>query len=159
VQTIYNKAFKRQGASMYPKDKYEWKVFLAGLACILFGFALSFIKSDWQWLERSGSLIVIVALCFFWRDRVDRDEEFIQKMADYERKCKETLEPITSETDFSKVKLVLYYNVDEEKAKNRIQAQRKRYTHIEVGLAVIGTFIWGYGNPLASIFYSFCNGV
>ncbi|MEI5638525.1 MULTISPECIES: hypothetical protein [unclassified Pseudoalteromonas] len=140
---------------MYPKDKYEWIVILAGLGCIFFGVALSLIKSDWQWLERSGSLVVIIALCFFWRDRVDRDEAFIQKMADYEKECKETLEPITPKTDFSKTKLVLYLNVDEDKAKGRIEIQRTRYTNIEVGLAVLGTFIWGYGSPLACAIWGF----
>jgi hypothetical protein len=143
---------------MYPKDKYEWKVVLVAFSCVLFGFVFSLIQSDWQWVERSGSLIVIVALCFFWKDRVDRDEEFIQTMVDYEKKCKETLEPITSQTDFSKTELVAYFNVDEKKAKENIQIKRKRYTKIEVGFAVLGTFIWGYGKPVASLFYSFCNG-
>ena len=143
---------------MYPQDKYEWRVLLAGLGCIAFGVIFSFIESDWQWFERSGSLVVIVALCFFWRDRIDRDEALIQKMIDYEKECKEKLEPITQKTDFSKVELVMYLNVDEEKAKGGIANQRKRYTNIEVGLAVLGTFIWGYGNPLASAFCSFSSG-
>lgn len=75
---------------MYPQDKYEWRVLLAGLAFIVFGVAFSFVKSDWQWLERSGSLVVIVALCFFWRDRIDRDESFVKKIIDYEKECKKS---------------------------------------------------------------------
>jgi hypothetical protein len=142
---------------MYPKDRYEWRVVLAVLGCVLFGLVLSFLQSDWQWLEKSGSLIVIVALCFFWRDRVDRDEEYIQKMIDYKKACIATLEPLTPDTDYSKIKLVIYPNVDEENAKESIQNKIKRYTNIEVGVAVLGTFIWGYGDPVASIFYSFCN--
>ncbi|WP_159822256.1 hypothetical protein [Colwellia sp. 20A7] len=134
---------------MYPKDKYEWKVILWGLGCIFFGAFLSLIESDWQWLERSGSLVVIVALRFFWRDRVDRDEAFIKEMADYEKECRETLDQITSKTDFSKTKLILYYKVDEDKAKEIIEMQRTRYTNIEVNLAIFGTFIWGYGKPVA----------
>ena len=140
---------------MYPKDKYEWKAILAGLGCIGFGIILSLIESDWQWLERSGSLVVIVALCFFWRDRVDRDEAFIKKMAEHEKECKEALEPITPKTDFSKTELVIYFNVDEDNAIERIETQRTRYTNIEVGLAVFGTFIWGYGSPLGCIIWSF----
>jgi len=143
---------------VYPKDKYEWKVLLAGLGCIAFGLVLSLIKSDWQWLERSGSLVVIVALCFFWRDRIDRDEAFIQKLIHYEKECKEKLELITPRTDSSRVELVAYFNVDEDKAKGHIENRRKRYTNIEVGLAVLGTFVWGYGNPLASICWNFGNG-
>lgn len=51
------------------------------------------------------------------------------------------LEPIKPKTDFSKVESVVYLNVDEEKAKGNIANQRKRYTNIEVGLAVLGTFV------------------
>lgn len=143
---------------MYPKDKYEWRVLLAGLGCVALGVVFSFLKSDWQWLERSGSLVVIVALCFFWQDKVDREEALVQRMIDYEEECKEKLGPIAKVTDFSEVELVVYLNVDEDKAKARIANQRKRYTSIEVGLAVLGTFVWGYGNPLASVFWSFTSG-
>lgn len=89
-----------------------------GLTCLRFGCIATGL--DWQWFELSGFLVVIVALCFFWQDRIDRDEEFIQKMIDYENECKETLQPITPKTEFSKVELVAYYNVDEDNAKAHI---------------------------------------
>lgn len=139
---------------MYPKDKYEWYVLLAALLCILLGISMSLAFLDWQWLERSGSPVVIVALCFFWKDRVDRDEEFIQRMIDVQKECEETLEPIRSPDDYKNKEIVIYFNVDERKAKERIQAQRKRYTNIEIGVGVFGTLVWGYGSPFGDLLFS-----
>lgn len=141
---------------MYPKDRYEWYVLLAAGACILLGAISSILLSDWQWLERSGSLVVIVALCFFWRDRVARDEELIQGFIDTQKECEEKLEPLRTPEDIQNKKLVFYYRVDEAKAEEGIKNMKNRYTNIEVGLGVFGTFIWGFGNPLASFIYSLC---
>lgn len=140
-------------SSFFPKDKREAKIFGAVLLLFCFGIVTSAAYGDWGYLERSGSLIVIVALSLFWKEHIKQRQELIERLIATEEHYKKNSKSIAAFDDLEGRDIVVYFNVDKEKARDSIESARKRYENIEVSIAIFGTLLWGYANPIFSLFF------
>ena len=122
--------------------KFE-KVFLfTAVSIFFFGVFSAFMSRDWQYFERSGSLLVILAIWGFGSSHMDNLEN---RFAAEIRALREKIEKgEESEYDLAWQKSTLEKLAPPE----RFNKLRGRILRIEASVAVIGTLIWGYGSLL-----------
>ncbi|MFT5420886.1 MAG: hypothetical protein ACI9D5_001639 [Candidatus Endobugula sp.] len=132
---------------------FEFKPVLAAVLIMICSVLLSIYYLDWVHLERSGALLVIVALLFFWRDQLSEKKERIQDYIDVDDYNKKNTKTIKSITDLKNTEWVMWFSVDKKKVKDGLKRDKKKYQAIEVLVACTGTFIWAYGKAtLQSLF-------
>ena len=61
---------KRRLRSIVPMRGIERRMALSALFVMAFGAVWSILARDWQWFERSGSLLILLAVGFVWLDHV-----------------------------------------------------------------------------------------
>lgn len=152
MQEIINKLDKP-----YPQFRLEKKVFWAVFLIFTSGVALSFALTDWQYFERSGSLIVIVGVLLALRDvngKIDwfkgytefTISENISHLRNNNSGLLRSAINESIENDLTalsgEVQLIL------KKLKQRIRT-------VEASTLILGTFVWGYGSIIGDFVYAF----
>jgi hypothetical protein len=144
--------------SVYPMVGFERKVYVAVLLLIVAGFSLSISLADWQYFERSGSLVIIVGILLALKDmtgKITLVEESVVGGMKHNLRMAEVKE----------TKGLLSY-VANEKLKEDITEQTKntqemfklfhhRLRRLEAAILIIGTFIWGFGSLIGKVIYNF----
>jgi len=139
-------------STIFRKIPFGFKPIVVSFVILSFSVMLSLYENDWVHFERSGSLLVIVALFFFWRDDLAEKEEIIKDFMEYEDYCNENTTPIKPGDDLEGVDLHIWYPVNREKVDIDFKRDKKFYQTIEVVIASLGTFIWAYGNFFMQLF-------
>ncbi|MBF4441011.1 hypothetical protein EA908_13185, partial [Vibrio anguillarum] len=129
--------------------KYKIEILICSLAtlCIFFGVLTSFIYSDWSWLERSGSLVVVVAISSFWQFGLARKKKLSESLLTYNSAVEAQLERIKE----GKAEPFIALNINVPAVKQSIKTNEEQYdrlTKMEIILGGVGTFVWGYASPV-----------
>lgn len=125
---------------------------------IALGVAWSISARDWQFFERSGSLVILAAITMAWKDHVQlfgKVERFYQ--GDFKRLLAEIdarrpaglLAAAAHDAKLEQIKTASS-NFDE-----LIAMLKQRLRTTEVAVLCLGTLIWGYGSPLGNLLWSF----
>ncbi len=93
-------------------------------------------------------MLVIVALLFFWRDRISEKEEISQDFIEYADYCEKNTKPIKPGDSWEDLEVHIWYPVNIEKVEKNFKRDKKVYQRIEIAVACCGTFIWAYGKFL-----------
>ena len=129
--------------------KYKIEILICVLAtlCILFGVLTSFKYSDWSWLERSGSLVVVVAISSFWQFGLARKKKLSESLLTYNSAVESQLERVKE----GKAEPFIALDINVPVVKQSIKTNEEQYdrlTKMEIILGGIGTFVWGYASPV-----------
>lgn len=144
--------------SIYPMVGFESKIYVAVLLLIVAGLSLSISLADWQYFERSGSLIIIVGILLALKDMTG-------KITIVEGSLVGGMKHNLRMAEVKETKGLLSYAAN-EKLKNDISEQTKntqemfklfhhRLRRLEAAILIIGTFIWGFGSLMGNLIYSF----
>jgi hypothetical protein len=141
-----------------PMRGFEVRLYAFVLLSLLFGLCLSLSIRDWQYFERSGSLVIVAAIYMAWRDHVQllgRVEKFYKK--EYER--------LLSQLDAKpRAGIISSAMHDEERevisatssnVKELISMLQQRLRTTEAVILCLGTLIWGYGSPVLNLLLYF----
>lgn len=129
------------------KYKIELIITFCAFFCVAFGVIMSIEYSDWTWLERSGSLVVIVAFSTFWKFGLVKRKKLSESLLSYHSEVEEMKKNFRDGK--AKPFVVLEVNVEAvKKSIQRNEANYDRLTKFEITLGAIGTFIWGYASPI-----------
>ena len=140
-------------------ERYVYSAVMLLLAC---GVVQSVQFNDWQYFERSGSLVIVIAIMLAWRDYVSLlgnvrrfySREFEKRISDIDR---------TRPKGFGAVpngKLEKMLEVREKIAEassevdERIQMLRARLHTTEAVILILGTLVWGYGSIIAKFLWN-----
>ncbi|EOG7737138.1 hypothetical protein ACLIN6_003699, partial [Vibrio cholerae] len=129
--------------------KYKIEILICVLAtlCILFGVFTSFVYSDWSWLERAGSLVVVVAISSFWQFGLARKKKLSQSLLTY----KSIVESQYEQVKEGKAEPFIALDINVPAVKQSIKTNEEQYdrlTKMEIILGGIGTVVWGYASPV-----------
>lgn len=129
-------------------SKYKTEIGIISLAlfCVATSFFVAILESDWSWLERSGSLVVIVALSSFWRFSLDKRKELYESLLDYRDQVETNRRQLLEGKGVPCVELEVNESVVKQSIKD-VEEKYQRLTKIEIILGAIGTLIWGYASP------------
>lgn len=137
---------------------FEQRLCAAVLLLITFGMVWSLAARDWQYFERSGSLIILVGIHMTWRD-------FVQLLGRVEVFYHRQVEQLSvSRTPTQPSGLLFAEMVDpNQKGMEALSSEvrevfanmKRRLRTIEAFVLGLGTFVWGYGSPIGNLFWSF----
>jgi hypothetical protein len=144
--------------SVYPMVGLERKIYAAVLLLIVAGFSLSISFADWQYFERSGSLIIIVGILLALKDMTG-------KINIVEESVVGGMKNNLGMAEVKETKGLVSYAAN-EKLKEDITEQTKntkemfklfhhRLRRLEASILIIGTFIWGFGSLIGKVIYNF----
>ena len=151
-------SFKKKLRRPIPLRGFERKLYAVVLLSIASGITWSVSAHDWQYFERSGSLVIVAAVTMAWRDHVHLlgevkrfyQGEFQRLLAELdERRPAGIVGTVVHDAKIEKIR-TKYSNFDELIA---MLTQRLRTT--EATILCLGTFIWGYGSIIGNLFWSF----
>lgn len=151
-------ALTKRLSNPLPMKGFEFRVFIASVLLLLSGLCLSLSLQDWQYFERSGSLLVIVGIFVAWKD-ITGTVNFVEaSMSDQLKeilKSAEQFEPggLLSLAKNEKHKSEVQNQYKEMRA--MFKAFRYRLRTMEATSLILGTFIWGYGGLIGNIIYEF----
>jgi hypothetical protein len=141
----------------YPQHRIEISTCLAALLHIINGITWSISLNEWQYLEKSGSIVVIVGILLAWSDVTGRI-----KLVKSRVKSETNSQIIASQ---QKEKGIINGYIQENKqgdlkASNEdiqkcLDAILNRIRTIEAIVLITGTFVWGYGSVVANHIYTF----
>jgi len=142
---------RSQLGSPLPMPGIERRVCAAVLLSLLLGLSWSLAVLDWQYLERSGALVIIVGVGLTWRDivqKVGRVErlyklEFTERIQSLEAKQRTGLLGEAVHT-FEKTQAA----EDGRKVEEVFGMLRMRIRTIETAIVCTGTLVWGFGSPV-----------
>ena len=136
---------------------FERKLYAAVVLSILLGITWSIAASDWQYLERSGSLVILAAVTMAWRDHVQllgRVERFYQSEFNRLLGQWDAHRPTglisTPARDTTREEIAATASTVNE----LITSLKQRLRTTEVVVLCLGTFIWGYGTPIGNLIWS-----
>ena len=115
--------------------------FISIIILALLGITPSIMTSDWTWFERSGALLSVYGVWMAFHDYA----------AYYENKhnaaFNELAENLSSQhsKELNEIKYLVISGQEE---------LNKKIRKIELYIIIIGTLVWGYGAPLASLLTS-----
>ncbi|MGS0824538.1 hypothetical protein ACVBIO_01880 [Shewanella sp. 0m-8] len=130
-------------------SKYKTEILIISLAilCIASGLLVSIISLDWSWLERSGSLVVIIAISTFWKFGLARRKKLSESLLKYNSAVEEMGTQVRDMNAEPFIALKVNVPNVEQSIKNN-EEKYERLTKLEIILGGIGTFIWGYASPI-----------
>lgn len=151
-------SLKRRLKLPFPLRGIEQRIYAAVLLSLLFGVWWSVVSRDWQYFERSGSLVIIVGVGITWHDHVNllgRVEDFYR--AQYSR--------LLADFDSQRPAGIIAGGVHDGKraeleqrksnAEELIQMLKRRVRTTEAFVVCLGTTVWGYGSIVGNFLWSF----
>jgi len=128
------------------------QVILAAFLCLGFGCIMSIMQSNWGWLERSGSLVVVVAIFFFWKDAIEANNAIYEQMRAHYQANMDAAKQSTGEPAEGASYIYLSSTNPKSLISNSPQLANL-YQKVDVSLAAFGTIIWGYACPIMNFIY------
>ena len=130
-------------------ERYVYAAVMLLLAC---GVVQSVQFNDWQYFERSGSLVIVIAIMLAWRDLVSLlgdvrrfySDEFARRMSDMDRSRPNGLISGAMHDGERERIVAVSSEVDE-----LIKMLRARLHTTEAAILILGTVVWGYGSVIA----------
>lgn len=151
-------SIKRKLRRPLPMRGFEIKLYFSVFAPLLFGLISSIFWKDWQYFERSGSLVIVVAIILAWYDHVN-------KLGDMERFYKVQFSYLLAEMERSRPKGIIAGAMHDGKREQMIEVSsnlenlcamlKLRLRTTEAIVLCIGTLVWGYGSIVGNIFWHF----
>jgi hypothetical protein len=151
-------ALRRKLRFPIPMRGFERRLYAAVLLSLIFGVALSIAARDLQYFERSGSLVILAAITMAWRDHVQllgRVEQF------YQSEFKRLLDELDAKRPTGLMAVGVHDSRRERLTATAsnfdevLSALKQRLRTTEAAVLCLGTFIWGYGVPIANLVWSF----
>ncbi len=148
-----------QAKSFWPFKGIEQRIYLATILLSVMGVALSISLKDWQYFERSGSLIVILGIIVAWEDITGNLEAYLnanidvlaKKIQEIENRSTRGLLNSSGENSEDKNRLESY----KEKLQELDRLMKLRLKAVEVCILILGTFVWGYGGLIGNLLFKF----
>ena len=139
----------------YKPSKFEMKIYIAVLLALSVGIILSIQQSNWQWFERSGSLIIMIALAALVNEKVAFAAGIVEAQ---NKKISALQERLKSNKNIGLKNVDLYEDLNETEKLGKFASLavtnfEKRIRRIEIAVIFFGTFIWGYGAPIANLIW------
>lgn len=151
-------AIRRKLKRPFPMRGLECRLFAAVSLVLVFGIAWSVLLHDWQWFERSGALVILVAVGLGWKDHVS----LLGKIENlYLGQFDKLLAEVDAAQPTGLIATAMQDGQREEVRNLRmttaelITGLRKRVRTTEVAILCLGTVVWGYGSPAGNLFWSF----
>jgi len=141
-----------------PLRGFERKLYAVVLLSLLFGLCLSLSAHDWQYFERSGSLVIVAAIAMAWHDHVrllGNMERF------YQSEFKRLLDDLDSKRPAGIIASAIHDGRREEirvafsNVEELTSMLQARLRTTEAVVLCLGTIIWGYGAPMANLLWKF----
>jgi hypothetical protein len=141
-----------------PLRGFERKLYAAVLLSLGLGVAWSLSAHDWQYFERSGSLVIVAAITMAWRDHVSllgNVERF------YKGEFKRLLAEFYAKRPTGIIASAMHDGKREEikaacsNVEELIALLKQRLRTTEAAILCLGTIIWGYGSPIGNLLWSF----
>jgi hypothetical protein len=150
-----------------PMAGIERKVTAAVLLSLALGLVCAVVLRDWQWFERSGSLVILVGIGLAWKDLVSVVGEVDRLYQGQVKTLKarvETVRPrglINAAVQADNAESVALpdgsrTSLDEFATEMAALTKllRKRLRTIEAVVLGIGTIVWGYGAPVGNLVWA-----
>lgn len=141
-----------------PMRGIERRVYAAVLLALLFGVVWSVSSRDWQYFERSGSLVIIVGVGLTWRDLV----QLVGRVEDFYRGEFARLQFVLDAQRPPGILASAMHEVNREKieatnseVQELIHMLKRRLRTTEAVIVCLGTLVWGYGSVVGNALWSF----
>lgn len=141
-----------------PMRGFEVRLYALVLLSLLFGLCLSLSIHDWQYFERSGSLVIVAAIYMAWRDHV-------QLLGSVEKFYTREYERLLTQLDAKPRRGIIgnamhdgereKLNATSSNVKELISMLQQRLRTTEAVTLCLGTLIWGYGSPVMNLLWCF----
>jgi hypothetical protein len=151
-------SLKRKLRWPVPLRGFERKLYAAVLLLIGLGMTWSLSAHDWQYFERSGSLVIVAAIAMAWRDHVSL-------LGNVERFYKGEFKRLLVQFDAKRPTGLIASAMNDEKreeisaagsnVEELISALKQRLRTTEAVILCIGTIIWGYGSLIGNLLWRF----
>lgn len=130
-------------------ERYIYTAVLLSLAC---GAVQSIQFNDWQYFDRSGSLVVVIGIMLAWRDYVSLlgnvrtfySKEIARRLSQLDRSRPSGLIASAMHNGEREKVVAASSDIDE-----LILMLRRRLRTTEVVILIIGTLVQGYGSVIA----------
>ena len=142
----------------FPMRGIERKIYAAVLLALLLGLVWSISARDWQYFERSGSLLIIIGVGLAWHDHVN----LLGKMEHFYRtEFARLLAAFDSQRPTGIIAGAVH---DGDRAKleeatldlqELIRMLKRRVRTTEAVIVSLGPVIWGYGSIIGEALWSF----
>nr|WP_295781172.1 hypothetical protein [Rhodoferax sp.] len=153
-----HEAMKKKLRRPLPMRGFERRLYAAVLLALLFGVTWSLTARDWQFFERSGSLVVVVGVALTWRD-------FVQTLGNVESFYRAEYARLLRDFDAQRPTGIIAGAMHDGKRED-IEAKqayavemvgmlKDRLRTTEAVIVCLGTLVWGYGSPLGNALWSF----
>jgi hypothetical protein len=141
-----------------PMQGLERRIFAIVLLVLMSGIILSFLLHDWQYFERSGSLIVVVAIALGWKDHIVLLGNMEKCYHDHFGRLLARLDAtrpsgITAGTMHDGKRQAIETGGTNTNADELIVLLRRRLRTMEAGILCLGTVIWGYGSVIGNLIF------
>lgn len=137
-----------------PMQGVERTLFLSVILVFAMGVVQSVKFGDWQWFERSGSLLILIAIFLAWYD-------YVEMLGDarlfYAKKFAEQIDNLQKSKPAGIIAGVMHDGkiaecaVTAKEVDEVTEALRKRLNKIEAVILSLGTVVWGYGSVIGKL--------
>lgn len=141
-----------------PMRGFERRLYAAVLLLLICGIMWSFLRHDWQYFERSGSLVIVVAIALTWRD-------FVSLIGNVQKLYQDEFDRLLASFDSARPPGIIAGAIHNGKRQDieaaRINTEelikllRWRLRTTEAIILILGTIVWGYGALLGNLFWRF----
>jgi hypothetical protein len=143
-----------------PMRGLERRVYGAVILLLMCGILWSILLHDWQYFERSGSLVVVVAIALGWRDHVSL-------LGNVKNIYQAQFDRLLAKLDATRPSGIVAGAIH-DKGRQDIEAAsmnveelisllRRRLRTTEVAILCLGTIVWGYGSVIGNLIWCFSN--
>jgi hypothetical protein len=143
-----------------PMQGLERRVYAAVILLLICWILWSFLLHDWQYFERSGSLVIVVAMALGWRDHV-------RYLGNIEKIYQDQFARLVAKLDATRPSGIVAGAIhdrerqDVEAARTNVEELisllRRRLRTTEVVILCLGTILWGYGSVIGNLIWCFGN--
>ncbi len=139
-----------------PLRGIERQWYVAVMLSVLLGIAWSLSTRDWQYFERAGALVIVVAISLAWRDHVSL-------LGDVERFYRDEFQRLLTNFDAARPPGIIAGAMHDGQRDKIVSAHadahelmellRHRLRTTEAVFLCMGTVIWGYGSIIANLLW------
>ena len=151
-------SLKRKLRWPVPLRGFERKLYAAVLLSLGLGITWSLSVHDWQYFERSGSLVIVAAITMAWRDHVSL-------LGNVERFYKSEYKRLLAEFDAKRPTGIIANAMNDGKreeirsansnVEELISSLKQRLRTTEGVILCVGTITWGYGSLIGNLLWSY----